>query len=119
MGICMDAENAVKKVLKLSPSVRVVTICDMNGKLVFHARRKNVKNILTPTESKEALRLSARNMKNRKKVARKLGKVKYAMAEYEKVKRVVMPAGKNHLVFVTCTPSYDHNKIVRKIRSFK
>ena len=115
----MEVQNAVTKILKLSPSVRVVTICDLNGKLVFHARRKSVKNVLTPAESKESLRVSARNMKNRKKVARKLGKVKYAMAEYEKVKRVVMPAGKNHLVFVTCTPNYDHNKIVRKIRSFK
>lgn len=115
----MEAQEAVKKILALSPSVRVATICDMNGKLIFHARRKSVKNILSPSESRESLRLSARNMKGRKKLARKLGKCKYTLAEYEKVKRLVMPAGKNHLVFVTCSPNYDHMKIVKKVRSFK
>ncbi len=115
----MEVQDAVTKILKLSPSVRVATICDMNGKLVYHARRKPVKNMLTPSESKASLKQSARNMKDRKKLARKLGRCKYAVAEYDRIKRLVMPAGKNHLVFVTCSPSYDHMKIVRKVRTFR
>ena len=115
----MEVEAAVKKLLALSPSVRVATICDMNGKLVFSGRRKSVKNVLSPSESKASLKASARNMKGRKALARKLGKCKYTLAEYEKVKRLVMPAGKSHLFFVTCSPGYDHMKIVRKVRTFK
>ena len=115
----MDAQDVVAKVLKISPSIRVATICDMNGKLVFHGRRKAVKNILSPSESKESLKASARNMKGRKKLARKLGKCKYTLAEYDKVKRLVMPAGSNHLLYVTCSPGFDHNKIVRKVRTFR
>lgn len=115
----MDAQTIVHKVLKLSPSVRVVTICDMNGKLVYHARRKSVKNALSPAESKESLKMSARNMTTRKKLGRKLGACKYALAEYAKVKRLVMPAGSKHLIYVTCSPAYDHNKIVRKVRTFR
>lgn len=115
----MDAQDVVAKVLKISPSIRVVTICDMNGKLVFHGRRKSVKNILSPSESKESLRVSARNMKGRKKLARKLGKCRYSLTEYEKVKRLVMPAGSNHLLYVTCASGFDHNKIVRKVRTFR
>ena len=53
-------------------------------------------------------------MKGRKALARKLGKCKYTVAEYEKVKRLVMPAGKTHLFFITCSPGFDHMKIVRK-----
>jgi hypothetical protein len=115
----METQDAVTKILKISPAVRVVSICDMKGKLVFSARRKAVKNVLSPSESKASLRLSARNMQNRKKLARKLGKCKYTLAEYDKVKRLVMPAGKNHLMFITCTPQFDHMKIVRKVRAFK
>ena len=115
----METQDAVTKVLKISPSIRVVSICDMKGKLIFSARRKAVKNVLTPSESKESLRISARNMQGRKKLARKLGKCRYTLAEYDKLKRLVMPAGKSHLIFVTCAPQFDHMKIVRKVRSFK
>ncbi len=115
----MEAQDAVERVLKLSPSIRVVSICDMKGNLVYHARRKSVKSVLTPTESKASLRASAQNMSKRKKLARKLGTCRYTLAEYDKLKRLVMPAGRQHLLYVTCTPAYDHNKIVRKVRSFK
>lgn len=115
----MEAQDLVAKVLKISASIRVVTVCDSNGKLIFHGRRKAVKNILSPSESKESLRASARNMKSRKKLARKLGKVRYALVEYDKIKRLVMPVGGSHYLFVTCSTSFDHNKIVRKVRSFK
>ncbi|MCY4253097.1 MAG: hypothetical protein OXU86_06205 [Thaumarchaeota archaeon] len=115
----MEAQEAVERVLKISPSIRVATICDMNGKLVYHARRKSVKNVLTPTESKASLRISAQNMRKRKALSRKLGTCRYTLAEYDKLKRLVMPAGRNHLLYVTCSPSFDHNKIVRKVRTFK
>jgi len=119
MVFFMEVESAVNKVLGLSPSVRVVTICDMNGKVTFSARRKSVKNALSPNESKASLRTSAKNMKGRKALARKLGKCRYTLAEYDKVKRIVLPAGNTHLFFVTCSPGYDHMKIVRKVKSFK
>ena len=115
----MEVEGAVRKVLDLSPSVRVATICDMKGKLVFTARRKAVKNMLSPTESKNSLRVSAKNMAARRKLVRKLGKCKYTLAEYDKIKRIVTPAGKNHIMFVTCSPGFDHMKIVRKVRTFR
>lgn len=115
----MDAETAAEKILKLSSSIRVVTICDMNGKLVYHARRRDVKNRLSPAESKASLKMSANTWKIRRNLAKKLGKCKYALAEYEKVKRIVVPAGKNHLLYVTCNPNLDHRKIVSKVRTFR
>ncbi len=115
----MEVESAVKKVLGLSSSIRVVTICDMNGKLTYTGRRRNVKNALSPAESKASLRISAKNMKGRRALARKLGKCRYTLAEYDKVKRMVMPAGKNHLFYITCSPGYDHMKIVRKVKTFR
>ena len=115
----MDAESAVRRILNMSPSIRVVTICGMNGNIVFTARSKRVRNVLSASESRASLKQSSRNMADRRKLARKLGKCKYALAEYEKIKRVVIPAGRSHVIFATCTPAYDHMKIVRKVRSFK
>ena len=80
---------------------------------------KIVKNRLSPAESKASLKMTANAWKTRRSLARKLGKCKYALAEYDKVKRIVMPAGKNHLLYVTCNPSLDHRKIVSKVKTFR
>ncbi|MDI1495289.1 MAG: hypothetical protein K8823_597 [Cenarchaeum symbiont of Oopsacas minuta] len=115
----MESKEATERILKISKSIRMVTICDMKGNLIYHARPKSIKSSLTPAESRKSLKISARNMSERKKLARKLGKCKYTLAEYDKVKRLVIPAGANHLFYVTCSPRYDHNKIIQKIRTFR
>jgi len=115
----IQVSSLVNKILKMSPSVRVATICDMHGKLVFTARRKSVKNLLSHTESRNSLRISAKNMAARRALSRKLGKCKYTLAEYDRIKRLVVPTGRNHIMFVTCSTTFDHMKIVRKVRTFR
>ena len=115
----MEVQRAAEKLIRMSPSVRVVTVCDMNGKIVFSARSRKAKILLSKKESMTSLQFAARSWKMRKQLARKLGSCKYALAEYGNVKRITMPAGKNHLLYITAAASYDHNKIIRKVRSFR
>ena len=115
----MELQEAADRLIKLSPSVRVVTVCDNNGKLVFSAHSKRVKNILSAKQSKDSLKAAAKSWKMRRALAGKLGACKYVVAEYGNVKRITMPAGKNHIIYVTTTTAYDHNKVVRKVRSFR
>lgn len=115
----MEIQQAVEKLLKVSPSVRVVSLCDLNGKLVFSERSKKVHILVSKKQSLASLKAAAHDWKNRKKLARTLGSCKYVVAEYDKVKRIVIPAGKNHILYVTTTAAFDHNKIIRKVRSFK
>ena len=115
----MEVQQAAERLLELSPSVRVVTICDNNGKPVYSAHSRKVKNLLSRQESKSSLQSAAQSWKVRRALAKKLGPCKYVVAEYGKVKRIVMPAGKNHLLYVTTTAAYDHNKVIRKARTFR
>lgn len=115
----MEIQDAVEKVLKVSPSVRVVSVCDLKGNLVFSARSKKVSLLVSKKQSLASLKAAANDWKQRKKLLRTLGPCKYVVAEYDKVKRIVIPAGKNHILYVTTTASLDHNKVVRKVRSFK
>ena len=115
----MDVATAAEKLLKVGIGVRVVSICDMNGKLVYHARRRTSNHRLVPSESEVSLKMAASQWKKRKQLVRKLGKCKYAIAEYAHVKRITLPAGKNHLLYVTTNPNFDHKKIIAKARSFK
>jgi len=115
----MEIQVAVEKILEVSPSVRVVSVCDLKGKLLFSARSKKVNIMVSKKQSLASLKAAAYDWKQRKKLLKSLGPCKYVVAEYDKVKRIVMPAGKDHILYVTTTSSLDHNKIIRKVRSFK
>jgi len=115
----VEVQRAAENLIRLSPSIRVVTVCDMNGKLVFSARSKNAKILLSKKESIVSLQSAARSWKVRRKLERKLGPCKYVLAEYGNVKRITMPAGRNHLLYITAASTYDHNKIIRKVRTFR
>ena len=115
----MEIQQVSEKILKMSPSVRVVTLIDLKGKLVFSEHSKKVRILVSKKQSLASLKAAAKDWRQRKKLVRTLGSCKYVVAEYGKVKRIIMPAGKNHILYVTTTASLDHNKVVRKVRSFK
>jgi len=115
----IQVSTVVNELLKLSSSIRIVTICDMNGKVVYSAHSKRVKNVLSASQSRASLRNAARAWKARKSLARKLGSCKYVVAEYARIKRITMPAGRNNLLFVSTTAAFDHNKVIRRVRHFR
>ncbi len=115
----MEIEQVAEKILKISPSVRVVSLIDLKGKLVFSEHSKKVRILVSKNQSLASLKAAAKDWRQRKKLVRTLGSCKYVVAEYDKVKRIIMPAGKNHILYVTTTAALDHNKVVRKVRSLK
>jgi hypothetical protein len=48
-----------------------------------------------------------------------MGKGKYVLAEYEKIKRITMPLGDEHLLYITTEPEADHSKIIDRVRTLK
>ena len=115
----MEIQQIVEKILKVSPSVRVVSVVDLKGKLVFSERSKKVKILVSKKQSLASLKAASNDWRQRKKLVKTLGTCKYVVAEYDKIKRIIMPAGRNHILYITTTATLDHNKVVRKVRSFK
>lgn len=54
--------------------------------------------------------------KIRSKLAPKIGKGKYVLAEYEKIKRITMPLGDNHILYITTEVQADHSKLIDTAR---
>jgi hypothetical protein len=77
--------------------------------------REGTENLLSPEESKKSLKLAIDAWKTRSILAPKIGTGKYVLAEYEKVKRITMPLGKNHLLYVTTEVQADHDSIIHRI----
>jgi len=113
----IDYKKMYEDIINIDPRIRLVTICDSNGRVMYSEHREGVKNLLTPEESKESLELALNSWKTRTKLASKIGRGKYVLAEYEKIKRITMPLGDddNHLLYITTEVQADHSNIIRRI----
>jgi hypothetical protein len=117
----MEKALLAKKSISLStdPKIRLVTICDSNGKIMYSDHREGVRNLLSPQESKKSLELAVNSWKTRTTLVPKIGKGKYVLAVYEKIKRITMPLGDEHLLYITTEPEADHSRIIERVRTLK
>src|SRR5918995_379555 len=111
----MDYQKLYQDILSLDGNIRMVTICDTDGKIMYSDHRPGVTNLLTSDESKRSLEMAVNAWKSRIQLAPKIGKGKYVLAEYEKIKRITMPLGDRHLVYVTTEPQANHAYIISQI----
>jgi len=111
----MDYKRIYESIMKTDPKIRLVTICDLNGKIMHSEHRQGVKNLLTPEESKKSLELAVKAWKTRSELTSKIGKGKYVLAEYERIKRITMPLGDSHLLYITTETDADHSAITNAV----
>ena len=116
MPLITNYGKVYKDIMGLDPMIRLVTICDLNGKIMYSEHREGVKNLLTPEESKKSLELAINAWKTRNNLVPKIGKGRYVLAEYEKIKRITMPLDDNHLLYVTTEVGSDSLSLIDRIR---
>jgi hypothetical protein len=115
----IDYGSIYKDITSLDPKIRLVTICDRNGITMYSNHREGVKNLLSMEESKKSLVLAINAWKIRNELAKKIGKGKYVLAEYEKIKRITMPLGDKHLLYVTTEADANHSNVIRGITEMR
>src|SRR6476660_8282900 len=112
----MEYENTGKTIMNMDPAIRFVTIIDTNDeKVLFSEHNTGATNYLSKEESQESLQLAINAWKTRSKLISKIGKGKYVLAEYEKIKRITMPLDENHLLYITTEVNADHDKIIKSV----
>jgi hypothetical protein len=108
-----------KDIVNIDPNIRLVTICDSEGKTMYSRHRQGVENLLTPEESKKSLEMAMTGWKVRSELSHKIGKGKYVVAEYERIKRITMPFGDDYLLYLTTETEGDHLDIINRIRKLE
>ncbi|HYT44844.1 MAG TPA: hypothetical protein VEP90_21130, partial [Methylomirabilota bacterium] len=73
----MDSKRMYNDIMNMDPKIRLVTICNNDGKIMYSDHREGVKNLLSPEESKESLEMALDSWKIRTKLGPKIGKGKY------------------------------------------
>lgn len=111
----MNYDNFCKQVLDIDSKIRFAAICDMSGEIAYDIQRPGVKNLLTREETELSISQAVLRWSTRKSIESKIGKAKYAMAEYEKIKRITLPIDDNHILFISTEVTADVKKIVDDI----
>ena len=112
----MDYKQTYEKIMNMDPNIRLITISDRSGKIMYSSHREGVKNLLTEDESRKSLELAVNSWRTRGQLEPKIGRGKYVLAEYEKIKRITMPLSDDYLLYITTEVSADHSKIINGVR---
>jgi hypothetical protein len=108
----MDYEKLCNDVLNLDAKVRFVGVCDNTGEIKNGGLKDGIKSILTDEEIKKANLISLQRWRLHNTLADRIGKARYAMEEYEKVKQITMPLEDEHLLLISTEVDADHGKII-------
>jgi hypothetical protein len=111
----MDFGKLWKDILNLDPKIRFAGVCDETGEIKYGGQREGIKNLLSSDETKRSNLQALARWGLRNSLAPKIGKGRYAMAEYEKIKRITVPLENYHLLLVTTELETDHGRIIDNI----
>ena len=111
----MDYEKFCSQILDVDPKIRFATVFDEWSVKVGGGMRGGMESLLSERASKELVNLSTLDWKSRKDMAQWLGKTKYTLAEYDKVKRFSFYLGDDYLLLVSTEKDCDTNLVVDQV----
>jgi len=95
-----DEGRLVDNMLEANKNVRYACICDGEGEILWNSRRDNIQSMLTLEETKDSVKTACGHWRDRDKLSGKIGKGRFAVVDYEKLKRVTVPLANNHLLYM-------------------
>ena len=111
----MDYEKFCSQILETDPKIRFATVYDQWAVRVGGGMREGLKNLLSDRAENELVNLSIIDWKARKDMSKWLGKTKYTLGEYDKVKRFSFYLGDDYLLLVSTEKDVDTNVVVDKV----
>ena len=96
-----DYEKLLNMIMEANKYIRYAAICDHDTKILWQSMRDNVSNILNHDETKSLLKRAVDNWQVREGISPKVGRGRYAIVGYEKIKRITVPLDSNHLLFLS------------------
>ena len=108
----MDYQKLCNDVLDIDNKVRFAGVCDNTGIIKSGGLREGIKSILTDDEVKRSNLISLQRWKLHNTLSDRIGKARYAMEEYEKIKQITMPLEDEHLLLISTEVDAKHDKII-------
>ena len=111
----MDFDRLFADILKIDSTIRYAAIQNNTGEKIAGGFRENISPILSNDELKMMHYYASQRWQTRKNIEHKIGNAKYAMAEYDKLKRITFPINEKYLLMVTTEIDTDHTQVINKV----
>jgi hypothetical protein len=111
----MDFDRLCKDIIGLDPKIRFAGVSDDVGEIVYGGQREGITDLLSKEESRRSNLQAIARWALRSSLSPKIGRGRYAITEYEKIKRITFPIDESNLLLVTTEVDANHNKIIRDI----
>ena len=101
--------------MRVDPTIRYVAIQNEQGEKIFGGFREGVIPILSEEELKMMHYYASQRWQTRQNIEHKIGNTKYAMAEYDKLKRLTFPINEKYLLMIATEISTNHTSVINKV----
>ena len=115
MNNLLDFDKLYADVMKIDSTIRYAVIQNNTGEKICGGFRDNINPILNDDELKMMHYYASQRWQTRKNIEHKLGNTKYAMAEYDKLKRITFPINKKYMLLLTTEIDTDHANVIDKV----
>ena len=115
----MQCSDLVDKILDSSEFVRFAAIFDMAGNIRASRAKEGVERLLSDEDTKKWAGMAVNAWKNREQLYPKLGEGQYALVVYKNLKRITMPVGKDHLIYVTFSNEGGQEDVIQAVLNQK
>ncbi|HJT84019.1 MAG TPA: DUF6659 family protein [Nitrososphaeraceae archaeon] len=112
----MDYSWLCKEIFRIDQKIRFAAICDRNGEIKYGGLREGLTSLLSSDQTKESVQQAWNRWKLRNAMESSIGKGKFSMTEYEKVKRFTLPVDNEHLLLVSTEVDADLSIIYNILR---
>jgi hypothetical protein len=85
----------------------------------MRGERPGITRLFTAAETKRSVLQAIDRWKLRNELSDRIGKGRYSMVEYKKLKRITVPIDETHLLLVSTEPFADHGKVIDGILRLK
>ena len=101
--------------MRVDPTIRYAAIQNEQGEKIYGGFREGVIPILSEEELKMMHYYASQRWQTRQNIEHKIGNTKYAMAEYDKLKRLTFPINEKYLLMIATEISTNHTNVINKV----
>jgi len=112
----MDYDKLCSQIFEINSKIRFASVYDFWAERIAGGMREGLESNLPEKITVNSVNQALLRWKSRKTTEEWIGKTKYAMAEYEKVKRFTFYFNENELLLVSTEPSVDNEFIITCIK---
>ena len=111
----MDLDKLFTDVMKIDSTIRYASIQNKDGVKIKGGFRENITPLLNDDELRMMHYYASQRWHTRKNIEHKIGNTKYAMAEYDKLKRISFPIDNKYLLMLTTEINTDHTRVINTV----